>query len=52
MSWCRRDKALSSSVANVSKGLFTHIQVRISVLHERFSKWKKLYYDSIKEDQL
>ena len=26
-----------------------HIQVRISALHEGFSKWKKLYYDLIKK---
>ena len=50
MSWCRREKTLSSSVVNVSKGIST--LVRISELHEGFSNWKKLRYDSIKKDQL
>ena len=50
MSWCRREKTLSSLVVNVSKGIIT--LVRISELHEGFSNWKKLHYDSIKEDQL
>ena len=50
MSWCRREKTLPSSVVNVSKGIST--LVRISELHEGFSNWKKLRYDSIKKDQL
>ena len=50
MSWCRREKTLSSSVVNVSKEIST--LVRISELHKGFSNWKKLRYDSIKKDQL
>ena len=50
MSWCRREKTLSSSVVNVSKGIST--LARISELHEGFSNWEKLPYDSVKEDQL
>ena len=52
MPWCRRKKALSSSVVMFQRVYSQHIQVRIPALREGFSRWKKLYYDSIKEDQL